>query len=292
MRRRVGADELKRVSKLMRQQDVAGEWAVCDRYEVHNGEIFAQRPAQDVANNRRWRVYRPLEDHPDLFLKLAEMHEKPNFTGAALAFSRKYGVLGSSSDQPGGADYERNISRTSLSSWREEAERAWVILKLYEASLSFDGETVVRLHLEHGDGALRDSSFDPLRYGGSSDVDLAGAQVGFVNAALMVERTKNVLCREVYRFGPDVDGDSDIEDLSPSRFKARIVWTFDNLLGAMYLQMFRFIGSDGALGRCEYCGRTFFLARTHPDVRKPRRDKRFCDDACRQAQHRSKKARG
>ncbi len=229
MKRRVGADDLKRVSQLMRRQDVAGEWAVCDGYEVHNGEIFARRPAQDVAKNRRWRIYRPLEDHPDLFLKLAEMHEARNFTGAALAFSRKYGVLGGSSDQPGGANYEASIHRTSVSSWWEEAERAWVILKLYEASLNFDGEAVVRLHLDHGDGALRDSSFDPFRYGGSPDGDLAGAQVGFVNAALMVERTKNLLCREVYRFGPDVD-DFEVEDLPPSRFKAQIVWTFDNLL--------------------------------------------------------------
>jgi hypothetical protein len=273
----------------MRQQDVAGEWAVCDRYEVRNGEIVAQRLAQDIANNRRWRVYRPLEDHPDLFLKLAEMHTKPNFSDAALDFSRRYGVLGGSSNRPEGGDYKTSISRTSISFWREEAERAWVILKLYEASLSFDGEAVMRLHAEHGDGALRDSSFDSLRYGGSSDGDLDGAQVGFVNAALMVERSKNHLCREVYRFGPDGGDESDVEDLSPSRFKARIVWTFDNLLGAVYLQMFRFIGSDGALGRCEYCGRTFFLARTHPDIRKPRRDKRFCDDACRQAQHRDKK---
>ncbi len=289
MKRRVAADDLRRVSELMGRQDVAGEWAVCDRYEVHNEEIFARRPARDVANNRRWRIYRPLEDHPDLFLKLAEMHEEPNFTGAALAFSRRYGVLGGSSDRPGGADYEASIGRTSLSSWRAEAERAWVIIQLYEASLNFDGEAVGRLHVEHGGGVLRDSSFDPFGEGGRSDVDLAGAQVGFVNSALMVERTKNLLCREMYQFGSDVDDDFDVEDLSTSHFKARIVWTFDNLLGAMYLQMFRFIGSDGALGSCEYCGRTFFLARTHPEVRKPRRDKRFCDDACRQAQHRDKK---
>lgn len=95
----------------MGRQDVAGEWAVCDRYEVHNGEIFAQRPARDVANNRRWKIYRPLEGHPDLFLKLAEMHEERNFTGAALAFSRRYGVLGGSSDQLGGADYEPRTKR-------------------------------------------------------------------------------------------------------------------------------------------------------------------------------------
>jgi hypothetical protein len=289
MKRRVGADELRRASELVRRQEAAGEWAVCDRYEVYNGGIFAQRPPRDAASQRGWKVYRPLESHPDLFLKLAEMHVARNFDGAALAFSRRYGVLGGSSDQPGGEDYETSISRTSLSLWREEAERAWVILKLYEASLSFDGEAVMRLHAEHSGGALRDFSFAPFRYGKFSGGGLPSAQLGFVNAALMVERTKNLLCREAYRLGPDSHDDFGVEKFSPSQFKARIVWTFDNLLGAVYLQMFRFIGSDGALGRCEYCGRTFFLARTHPDVRKPRRDKRFCDDACRQAHHRDKK---
>lgn len=97
-----------------------------------------------------------------------------------------------------------------------------------------------------------------------------------------------LLCREAYRIGPDLSDIMTFEDLYKDLFKARIMWEFDNLLGAMYLQMFWLIGSDDGLGRCEYCGRTFFFARTQPEGRKPRRDKRFCDDACRQAHHRSK----
>jgi adenine-specific DNA-methyltransferase len=47
--------------------------------------------------------------------------------------------------------------------------------------------------------------------------------------------------------------------------------------------------SGGDLVRCEHCRRVISLARPHPQGRKRRRDKRFCDDACRQAHHRSKK---
>jgi hypothetical protein len=45
------------------------------------------------------------------------------------------------------------------------------------------------------------------------------------------------------------------------------------------------IGSRGIIARCEFCGRPVFLARTYPVGRRRRRDKRFCDDACRQALH-------
>jgi hypothetical protein len=41
--------------------------------------------------------------------------------------------------------------------------------------------------------------------------------------------------------------------------------------------------------RCKHWGVTFLRARTAPEGRKGCRDKRVCDDACRQAQHRSKK---
>jgi hypothetical protein len=98
-----------------------------------------------------------------------------------------------------------------------------------------------------------------------------------VEAGRMVQQSVQLLCRPVLRFGA---GDDD--------FEARIFWQFDNLLGAMYLQMFWLIASDDALGRCEYCGLTFSFTQTHPNGRKRRRDKRFCDDACRQAHHRSK----
>ena len=67
-----------------------------------------------------------------------------------------------------------------------------------------------------------------------------------------------------------------------------IAWTFDTLLGAMYLQMYWIMASSDSKTRCEHCGRIISLGRPHPDGRKRRRDKRFCDDACRQAHHRSK----
>jgi hypothetical protein len=44
-----------------------------------------------------WRSYDPLEETPDLFLKLARLHQEPNFERAVLTFSHTYGVLGGSS---------------------------------------------------------------------------------------------------------------------------------------------------------------------------------------------------
>jgi len=64
-------------------------------------------------------------------------------------------------------------------------------------------------------------------------------------------------------------------------------WNFKSLLEAMYLQMHWLMAAGNDLTRCEYCGRLISLACPHPEGRKRRRDKRFCDDACRQAHHRS-----
>jgi hypothetical protein len=79
-------------------------------------------------------------------------------------------------------------------------------------------------------------------------------------------------------------------DIRPSvSHEVDVSWTFDNLLGAMHLQMYWLMASGGNVTRCEHCGRIVSLARPHPEGRKRRSDKRFCDDACRQAKHRSKK---
>ena len=75
----------------------------------------------------------------------------------------------------------------------------------------------------------------------------------------------------------------------PDLSNIETVWDFDSLYGAMYLEMWWLIVSGNNIGRCEFCGNPISLARSHPDARKRRRDRRFCNDACRQAQHRSKK---
>jgi hypothetical protein len=67
-------------------------------------------------------------------------------------------------------------------------------------------------------------------------------------------------------------------------------WGVRNLLGAMYLQVFWLVTSAGELARCKYCGRIISYAPpvqvgdVH-NVRKPRRDKEFCDSRCRQNYH-------
>jgi hypothetical protein len=67
-------------------------------------------------------------------------------------------------------------------------------------------------------------------------------------------------------------------------------WGVRNLLGAMYLQFFWLVTSAGELSRCKYCGRIISYAPPVPvgeehKVRKPRKDKEFCDSRCRQNFH-------
>jgi hypothetical protein len=101
---------------------------------------------------------------------------------------------------------------------------------------------------------------------------------------LSVDLTVKTLCH----LGTSIGGKGDWSPFDhPPELKS--TWDFDNLLGAAYLQLHWLITSGDALARCGYCGRVLSLARPHPDGRKRRSDKRFCDDACRQAHHRSKK---
>ena len=61
-------------------------------------------------------------------------------------------------------------------------------------------------------------------------------------------------------------------------------WRFDNLAGAMYLQMWWLMGSRADIVRCQNpkCRRVISLAPPKEGARKTRNDKRFYDDACRQ----------
>src|SRR5215213_10034326 len=95
-----------------------------------------------------------------------------------------------------------------------------------------------------------------------------------------MESTTQLLCRPAMQ----LERASCLAD--PMR--PRMIWPLDNLLGAMYLQMYWLMTSAEELKRCEHCGLLNPLARPHPKGRK-RRDKRICDDACHRAHHRSKK---
>jgi hypothetical protein len=102
-------------------------------------------------------------------------------------------------------------------------------------------------------------------------------------AAVSVGHTVGQLCRPTLRF----TGSAQPPDVDPASIES--AWRFESLIGVAYLQMYWLMTSGGNITRCEYCGQLLSLAKTQPDGRKRRRDKRFCDDTCRQGHHRSKK---
>jgi len=218
-----------------------------------------------------------LEEIPDLFLKLAALYEEPDFEEAVLDFSYRYGVLGGTSlskDWP---------YKTSLSGFREEAKQAWSILKLYETVLNRDWRVAKTLLFEYFHYEDAEESI-----GGRLDHIYAARPSTWLNDAIGVAvKSVNDVVQKLCRQELQVKVGLYSTDPDPSRIKSR--WQFDNLLGAAYLQMYWLMASGSDLARCEYCNQTISLARPRPDGRKPPSHKRFCNDACRQAKHRSKK---
>ena len=290
MRRRVYAESLKRVGELTKFPENAGSWYVCDEYELREESVFARYPVGPPFKGKDWdwkgwKSYRPLEDVPDLFFKLAYLYEEPDFEEAVLAFCHRYGVLGGGSSRTVGW-----LHKTHLSWFREEAKRALGILRMYEAVLNRDWQQAELLLLRgHVQEIIELVGTDQQLLAGLrkdlSDEDLPGVylQDALIGSVIMVQATVNKVCRPAAVFAESVF----FPEADPSGIKG--VWEFNNLVGAAYLQMYWLMTSGGTLTRCEYCGRVMSLGRPQPEGRKRRQDKRFCDDACRQAHHRAKK---
>ncbi len=284
MRHVVSTDDFKRTVGLMKSPEEVDVWWVCDEYEIRSGRIVAKHaatsfgdgkhypPAFNPELDRGWRSYRPLEDRPDLFLRFAKLYTERNFDKAALAWSHVYGL-------PGADRHKYQPDGMSLRRFREEAKRAWAVLTMYEAALNRDVRAIESLLAEHRKEAV---DFWPLEINeekpfGPFENELQFALFG---AMSLVEWTVDDLCDRWLI----VEGDKNLPD--PSRVKR--IHGFSNLLGAMYWQMYWLLASGGDVKRCEYCGRVISLARLHPERRKPPKHKRFCDAACRQANHRSR----
>lgn len=93
-------------------------------------------------------------------------------------------------------------------------------------------------------------------------------------AALVVEGTVNDFCYHMLHLS------SHPHEHDPSRVVD--VWAFENLLGAMYLQMYWLMGSGANTTRCEWCGRLISFESPYPGAKKRPNHKRFCDADCRQ----------
>jgi hypothetical protein len=279
VRRRVEPADFKEAYELMQRPRGRALWSVCDEYEIQGDKIVATIRFSNISEE--WTDYAPLEDVPDLFLKFSRIYREDSFEEAALAFSHNYGLP--SSDQEIVAseiDIDGAVEKISLSRFREEARKAHCVLTLYEAVLNEDAQAAKKIFQEHRAirlFALYDEFFR---------IENLHDPYGLLHISLLcaietVQEIVHKLCRQHIRIDVQMDR---VPDLST----AKMFWDFDDLLGAMYLQMWGLMASGGNIARCEYCGRIISLARPHPEGRKRRRDKKFCDDACRQAHHRSK----
>ena len=275
-------------------------WRVCEQYELRRvaeapkgGAIACLlEPAHpyDPASFDKWRSYEPLEDTPDLFLRFAKLHRADDPIEAMVKWVHRYGSLGHGQPpwQPGAPQDARQFEG--------EVRRAAGILALYEAVLNGDGEMAKSAALEEfpfvgiwwnlynslpDKPAHMDREFVAEQIAESVEeiYDEDYLRYALDTVADEVERTVSSYCSPALRVE---EGARD-----PSGVAAQ--WRFKSLLGAMYLQMYWLVAAGSDLTRCEYCGFPLSLARPNPKGRKRRRDKRFCDDACRQAHHRSKK---
>ena len=262
--------------------DAAHTWEVCgEGYEIVGDEIVATPEYSDLSDD--WLDYRPFDDAPDLFLKFGKLYEQADFERAALNFVNEYGLPG---DREQSVKGEREVkpppTRMKLSKVRDEARRAWAVLAFYEAVLNGDAPAVKDLFLEIRNDrvfVLWDKIFRFERIEEHNQVLL---NVGLLCAVQTAEEVIHEMCRNRIHFSLESGKKPDLSTVHTA-------WDFDSLIGAMHLQMWWLMAYAGDSTRCEFCARIVSLARSRPEGRKHRRDKRFCNDACRQAHHRSKK---
>src|SRR5215217_9620916 len=122
MQRRVTPEALKLAGELTQQQGW-DKWWVCDEYRRRGQEIVARysppwinapdSPPWTGEEELHWRSYAPLKETPDLFLKLARLHQEPEFEEATLAFSHRYGVLGAPAPRGASQNYIKTVSPIS-----------------------------------------------------------------------------------------------------------------------------------------------------------------------------------
>lgn len=265
-----------------------------DEYEVDGDRIMAApyllrglERGLTEEDDQGITYYEPLEATPDLFLKFARLHNAADFEDAALQFAQKYGLPDGEEryPNPDGAGIDVEPTRWSLRKFREEVRRAWLILTLYETVLNGAAGRIERLFADEREagGPFEDVaeiySWVPKDDPNHRNFTLA---TGLRCAVAATEDVVQRLCRQQIDLSlhPDVPpGPSSCVGTS---------WLYDNLLGAMYLQMYWLLLAGADLVRCESCGSPIPL-QSRPGQRKPPKHKRFCGDACRQAKHREKK---
>jgi hypothetical protein len=298
--------------KMRAVPDEGQNWAVCRDYEVcevpesAGGAYVRAKYSQDQKD--KWTEYKPLQDKPDLFLRFANLHEQGRSEGSALDWARRYGLLGYTPREdvrigrPVTESLPSEVSeprrRAEVPSWEdirpalgytavpadgtievfwEEVRRAAGVFAMYEAWLSRDNDFAKEV-------LLKRSPFIGGRVWGYVESKTHTSEVSYVDAIVqmalkgsylqyclptaiyVVEGTVNDFCYHRINLGENWEDPSQVVD----------VWAFENLLGAMYLQMYWLMGFSGNTVRCDWCRRPISLERPSPDKKKTPDHKRFC----------------
>ena len=273
------------------------------------------------------RLYKPLVDEPDLFLKFARLVEKGPITESVmLEWVRSHGVLGlHKSAGAAGVGNPRGGPWENVLSFGERAEEANMVLRLYEAASSPygpDKETIQKhmrmLEIPHQQSwVARPKVRETVTEEGNKETLLEQSSlakssvlkvVGESLQEIAVERrAKSELEKIALDAVKGIVSTRFAEECSQGIYPQdddtyRQGWRFKSLLGAMYFQMSSFMSYTGKVRVCRApgCFRIISLEKPEPYVdkssgkfvipRKPRSDKRVCDlPACKKAYQRSNK---
>lgn len=293
-KRPVGRQDFEGTTPPIRDAEQVNRWGVClDGYELRTYS-FALAQRQRLKASRHlllsdagdhWKTYKPLEEQSDMFLKFARLSRQNASADRALGWCGKYGVLGLAGDYHWGWTGENSAHRTyeDLAAFDAEVERAAGVLALYEAALNRDREAAEHYAFERYPqisaelgGVRHDVAWDPASAADMVESFGNGDYLAYAleAAAFLVESTVRESCFPTLR-----------AELSSRPTEMVGGWGFKNLRGAMYLQMYWLMSSGGNFARCQYCGGVISLSSTSPGARKPRGDRKFCDDNCRQKHH-------
>ncbi len=278
-------------------------WRVYEAYEIlpapdGSGWRYVQAVGRDGGGQpKSVHSYNPLIDTPYLFLEFARIAERREPFQALLDWFETYGLPGMTAETRG--EYREHWKGMNFPQVRHDdrggpedrIEVIWELvhqyneaLVLYEAVLSRDD-----VKLEHALFPEHESEYaEDRRRRRKEKAELSGASWTDTLVDWALHHVVEYALGDLYIYAyPDItypdDGLYTVERLTRS-------WGARNLLGAMGLQFYWLITSAGELAHCEHCGRIISYAPPIPSgdnrkTRKPRTDKKFCNDRCRQNYH-------
>jgi hypothetical protein len=263
-------------------------WTVYKEYELVEA---GDQPYLRTASNRIKHTYRPLIDSPHLFLEFARLVEQRDPGEALKEWISRRGLLGF---------HKRERSEEEINWWNEyipeggpserwsgvveEAISANRTLRYWEAVLSRNPERAEQELV----GPIREDFLEYCRVRANEHGLTYSETLLYLAASMACHHVESVL--EAFAFpypAFDYRHSSERQSGPPGPELVSGSWQPRNLLGAMYLQMYQLMISSGKLNRCRHCGRIFSDAPPIPGSkeRKTHKNKKFCDDRCRQNYH-------